>query len=391
MRLYSGRAKNKFGQYGVAFCSSALLLFGCGEKKVEGQGNTVQAMPVQVQVVPSEEIINSTEYLSILKSRHSANINPQVEGYITGIYVKSGDRVAVGTPILQIDPLKQQATVANQEAQKAAQEANVSLAKINLDRTMKLYEAKVISKADLDTAQNAYDTAVAQLKALDQQLQTQSVELRYYKVSAPMAGIIGDIPVHVGDRVAVTTLLTTVDEPGALEAYIYVPASRAKDLRVGMPVQLLDENGKVGAETRISFVSPQADQETQTVLAKAAVENAKSSLRVSQQVRARVDWSARQGPVIPVLAVSRINGEYFVFLAVNEGKRTVARQKVVKIGEVVGNDYAVMDGVKAGDHLIVSGTQFLQDGAPVVEQFKDKNADAQVKPDANAKPDVDAK
>lgn len=391
MRLYSGRAKNKFVQYGVAFCSSALLLLGCGEKKVEGQGNTVQAMPVQVQVVPSKEIINSTEYLSILKSRHSANINPQVEGYITNIYVKSGDRVAAGTPILQIDPLKQQATVANQEAQKAAQEANVSLAKINLDRTMKLYEAKVISKADLDTAQNAYDTAVAQLKALDQQLQTQSVELRYYKVSAPMAGIIGDIPVHVGDRVAVTTLLTTVDEPGALEAYIYVPASRAKDLRVGMPVQLLDENGKVGAETRISFVSPQADQETQTVLAKAAVENAKSSLRVAQQVRARVDWSARLGPVIPVLAVSRINGEYFVFLAVNEGKGTVARQKVVKIGEVVGNDYAVMDGVKAGDHLIVSGTQFLQDGAPVVEQFKDKNADAQANPDANAKPDVDAK
>ena len=116
--------------------------------------------------------------------------------------------------MLQIDPLKQQATVANQEAQKAAQEANVSLAKINLDRTMKLYEAKVISKADLDTAQNAYDTAVAQLKALDQQLQTQSVELRYYKVSAPMAGIIGDIPVHVGDRVAVTTLLTTVDSQG---------------------------------------------------------------------------------------------------------------------------------------------------------------------------------
>ena len=112
---------------------------------------------------------------------------------------------------------------------------------------------------------------------------------------------------------------------------------------------------------------------------------------MAQQVRAQVDWSTRQGPVIPVLAVSRINGEYFVFLAVNEGKGTVARQKVVKIGEVVGNDYAVMDGVKAGDHLIVSGTQFLQDGAPVVEQFKDKNADAQAKPGVKAKPDVNAK
>ena len=190
---------------------------------------------------------------------------------------------------------------------------------------------------------------------------------------------------------AVTTLLTTVDEPGALEAYIYVPASRAKDLRLGMPVKLLDENGKVGAETKISFVSPEADQETQTVLAKAMVENAKANLRVAQQVRAQVDWSTRQGPVIPILAVSRINGEYFIFLAVNDGKAVLARQKVVKIGEIVGNDYAVLDGVKAGDHLIVSGTQFLQDGAPVVEQFKDKNADAQAKPEVNAKPEVTVK
>ena len=67
------------------------------------------------------------------------------------------------------------------------------------------------------------------------------------------------------------------------------------------------------------------------------------------------------------------------------------RRKSCKDHEVVGNDYAVMDGVKAGDHLIVSGTQFLQDGAPVVEQFKDVIEDYQVKPDANAKPDVDAK
>ena len=385
MNLFLGRLGRKFVAYGFAICVAALLLSGCGEKKAEGQGTGPQAMPVQVQIVASQEIVNSTEYLSILKSRHSANINPQVEGYITNIHVKSGDRVTVGEPILQIDPLKQQATVSGQEAQKVAQEANVSLARINLDRTLKLYDAKVISRADLDTAQNTYDTAVAQLKALDQQLQTQNVELHYYKVSAPMAGIIGDVPVHVGDRVAVTTLLTTVDEPGALEAYIYVPASRAKDLRLGLPVKLLDENGNVGAETKISFVSPQADQDTQTVLAKALVENTKTSLRVAQQVRAQVDWNTRQGPVIPILAVQRINGEYFVFLAAKEEKGSVARQRVVKIGEVVGNDYAVLGGIKPGDHLIISGTQFLQDGAPVLEQIKDKNADAPAKPDVETK------
>ena len=373
-------------RYAIALCcAAALLVSGCGEKKVEGQGTGPQATPVQVQVVDSQEITNSTEYLSILKSRHSANINPQVEGYVTNIYVKSGDRVAAGTPILQIDPLKQQATMESQEAQRVAQEANVSLAKINLDRTLKLYEAKVISRADLDTAQNAYDTAVAQLKALERQVQTQSVELHYYKVTAPMSGIIGDIPVRVGDRVVVGTLLTTVDEPGALEAYIYVPASRARDLRIGLPVKLLEDSGKVDAVTKISFVSAQADQETQTVLAKALVENPQTSLRISQQVRAQVDWSRRQGATIPILSVQRINGEYFVFVAANEGKSFVARQRVVKIGEVVGNDYAVLDGIKAGDHLIISGTQFLQDGAPVQEQIKGKNADAEAKPDVKAK------
>jgi multidrug efflux pump subunit AcrA (membrane-fusion protein) len=74
--------------------------------------------------------------------------------------------------------------------------------------------------------------------------------------------------------------------------------------------------------------------------------------------------------VVPVLAIQRINGQAFVFVAVNEGKGTVARQKLLKLGDTIGNDYAVLDGLKAGDHLIISGTQFLQDGVPVAEQIQ---------------------
>jgi len=130
-------------------------------------------MPVQVQVVQSKPIAQSTEYLSLLKSRHSASINPQVEGYITKIFVKSGDRVDGGTPLLQIDPLKQEATLSSQEASRLAQEANLNLARINLDRAKKLWEAGVIAKSDLDNAQTNYETAVAQLKSLEQQVQQQ--------------------------------------------------------------------------------------------------------------------------------------------------------------------------------------------------------------------------
>jgi RND family efflux transporter MFP subunit len=349
-------------------------LAGCGAKtstvNAEAPNGTGGATPVQVQPVESKPIAQTTEYLSLMKSRHSASINPQVEGYITKIFVNSGDSVAAGTPLIQIDPLKQEATVSSQEASRAAQESNVNLARINLDRAKKLWDAGVIPKSDLDNAQSTYDTSVAQLKSLEHQVQEQQVELRYYKVSAPMSGIVGDIPVHVGDRVTVSSLLTTVDEPGALEAYIYVPASRAHQLRLGLPVHLLDEAGNLRADSQITFISPQVDMDTQTVLAKAAVPNNKGNLRIAQQVRAQIVWSTAPGPVVPVLSVTRINGQFFVFVASKEAKGTFARQRVVKVGDTVGNDYAVLDGLQPGDHLIVSGTQFLQDGAPVTEQME---------------------
>jgi len=85
-------------------------------------------------------------------------------------------------------------------------------------------------------------------------------------------------------------------------------------------------------------------------------------------------WGSAAGPVVPVLAVTRINGQFFVFVAEKEAKGTVARQRGVKVGDIIGNDYAVLDGLKPGEHLIVSGTQFLQDGAPVSEQMQSPGA-----------------
>jgi multidrug efflux pump subunit AcrA (membrane-fusion protein) len=163
--------------------------------------------------------------------------------------------------------------------------------------------------------------------------------------------------------------LTTVDEQGPLEAYIYVPADRARNLKLGLPVHLVDDAGVKIADTRITFLSPQVDTETQTVLAKAMLENPRG-LRVAQQVRAQVVWSTREGTVIPILAVTRVSGQFFAFLAVNDGKSTVARQKLLKVGDTLGNDYAVLEGIKPGDHIITSGLQFLQDGMPVMEQVQ---------------------
>jgi RND family efflux transporter MFP subunit len=166
------------------------------------------------------------EYVATLKSRDSAVIMSQVEGWVTDIYVHSGERVEAGTPMMQIDPTKQQATVTSQQSARAAQEANVVYAREQYKRASGLYNAGVVSKQEMDQAKSALDAAEAQLQALDAQLREQQVQLHYYKVNATRSGIVGDIPVHVGDRVTTSTLLTTVDKPGSLEAYVYVPVER---------------------------------------------------------------------------------------------------------------------------------------------------------------------
>jgi RND family efflux transporter MFP subunit len=319
---------------------------------------------VKIVVARAVPIDDTTDFVATLRSRESAAIMPQVEGQVTRIFVRSGDRVARGAPLVQIDPAKQQATVRSQQDTRTSRVAALAYARQQHQRVVALHAEGIASQQDLDQAKAALDSAQAELEAVGAQVREQQVELRYYRVAAPMSGIVGDIPVRVGDRVTVSTLLTTVDRPGGLEAYLSIPVERAPLLRMGMPVRLLDGTGAVAADSRVTFISPQADGGTQTVLVKAAIENA-GPLRPAQFTRARVVWGTREGPVVPVLAVSRISGLFFAFVAEGKEGSLVAKQRPLKVGEIVGNDYVVLEGINPGDRVIVSGTQFLRDGAPV--------------------------
>jgi RND family efflux transporter MFP subunit len=348
----------------------AALLFAtaCGDSK-EAKAAAPQAMPVKVQTAKAEKIDDTTEYVATLKSRDSAVVMPQVEGIITQIFVHSGEHVADGAPMMQIDPAKQQATVNSQENARTAQLAQVTWAKQNYERVSGLANAGVVSKQDLDQARATLDAAEAQLQSLGAQVNEQQVQLHYYRVVAPRAGVVGDVPVRVGDRVLTTTQLATVDRPGSLEAYIFVPVEKSTELKMNLPVEIVDGSGNSLAQSRITFISPQVDTATQTVLAKATIANANESLRTAQFIRARVVWGNQEKPVVPVIAVSRIGGQYFAFVAEPDQKGGyVVHQKPLQVGQIVGNDYVVLDGVKPGDKVVISGTQFLIDGVPVIPQ-----------------------
>jgi RND family efflux transporter MFP subunit len=193
------------------------------------------------------------------------------------------------------------------------------------------------------------------------------VQLQYYRVTSPTDGTVGDIPVRIGDRVKTDTVLTTVDQKAGLEVYIQVPIERGPDVRTGLPVQIVDGSGQLLAESAIDFVSPQVDDKTQSILVKAAMPSDKD-FRTEQFVRARVIWRSQPGLTIPAVSVTRINGQYFAFIAEPKGNGFVARQRSVKVGELIGNDYVVEGGLAVGDRLIVSGVQKIGDGAPVQPQ-----------------------
>jgi len=353
----------------IALAASASTLACSGKASPNAQAGGPHAMPVKVQEARATAVDDASEYVATLKSRDSAVIMPQVEGQITKILVHSGESVNSGAPLMEIDPLKQQATVNSQESSRVAQEASLSYAKQQYQRTQSLYSAGVVSRQELDQTKSAMDNAQAQLESLGAQVREQEVQLHYYRVVAPWAGIVGDVPVHVGDRVAVTTQLTTVDKPGSLEVYLYVPIERSGQLKMNLPVQILDSEGKVLADSRVDFISPQVDTTTQTVLVKARIANSNDALRQSQFIHARIVWGTHQNPQVPILAVSRLGGQYFAFVAEPQnGGSYVARQKPLKVGQTVGNDYEVQDGLKPGDKVIISGTQFLLDGAPVIPQ-----------------------
>jgi RND family efflux transporter MFP subunit len=321
-------------------------------------------MPVEVVTLAERPVEQATEFVGVVKSRQSTTVQPQVEGFVTRIRVRSGDRVGPGTPLVEIDRRVQEAAVASLESQLASRKADLQQARQQRERAKTLLAAGATSQAEDEQAETALATAQAQLQAAEAQLRQQRVELAYYTVSAPTAGIVGDIPVRVGDRVTRSTALTTLDRNAGLELYINVPVQEASNLEVGLGVHLVDDRGAVLSTERLSFVSPSVDGATQSVLAKATLEKAEG-LRTEQFVRARIVWSERPTLTAPVIALNRIGGQYFAYVAEGALGSTVARQRAVEPGPVVGNDYVIRSGLKAGERLIVSGVQRIADGAPV--------------------------
>ncbi len=345
-------------------------LTGCGGAKktqtATGGAAAVHAMPVQAEAAQKAPIADTSTYVASIQSLSATTISPQVTGVLQSINVTSGERVGAGQPLMQINPEAQAAQVANLEHTQNAQAATLRFDQQQLARQRALYQEKIGTLMDYQQAQSAYSNAAAQLSSLDAQIQNAKVTLGYYRITAPRAGVVGDIPVRVGDTVAPGTTLTTLNSTQGTQVYVQVPLEESGKLKVGLPLTVLDAQGTVLAQSRIFFVSPQVDPATQTILAKADITGAAASgLRTQQYVQARITWGSHLGFSVPVLAEVQEAGGAFLDIAQPQDKGYRVHQQQVTLDGITGNNVEVLSGLTAGQLVIVSQHQILSEGMPV--------------------------
>ena len=293
-----------------------------------------------------------------------------------------------------------EAAVEQSQADLREQEAELELAKTNLERTKFLVKQGAQSQQDLDDRTKDLNAAKAQIDALKAALNSNQKALKanqervnsarsaiagqqaslkqaqarvgiatdnldFNRIVAPIDGIVANIQPKVGDYLEAGDQVTSITHSDTLELNLGVPVEQASRLELGLPVELIDRQGKAIAEGDISFISPRADRSSQAILVKAVFNN-DGRLRDDSFARARIIWSEQTGVLIPTEAVSRIAGKSFVFVAQEADQEDgstalVAKQRLVKLGAIQGQSYQVISGLSSGDKLITSGILNLAD------------------------------
>jgi len=404
--------------FGKLLGSLLLPLFfisACSSREAPPNAGKPQGVPVKLQNVENGTVEESSEYLGNLEAENRVDLRPETEGRVRQIFVSAGSSVAAGTPIVQLRPEKTQAEVGGAianvnaavasrtnaeaqikavEAQRVSDAATVDLQNQQYQRISGLVAQGALPRQQLDQVTRDRDAARATLNAteekiraaratLDQQnaalqqaqstVESKNEDLKETKVVAPIAGVVGDVTVKLGDYVNTNQTLTSIIQNKTLNLSLKISADRTSQLRVGLPVQLIgDKDNDILGTGRISFISPQVDAQNQQILAKATFPNPEGILRDGQKVRVKVIWKRSPGVAIPATAVSRVAGQTFIFVAQTQGgqgqSKLVARQKPIKLGEIQGNNYQVIEGVKPGEKIITSGLLNLSDGAPIIPQ-----------------------
>ena len=379
-----------------------------------GKSEQPQQRPPEVAVaqVEQKDVPIYNEWVGTLEGLVNAQIRPQVTGYLVRRTYQEGSFVKKGQLLFEIDPRTFQAALdqtkgqlANAEQQLAQAQANQVKAQLDVDRYIPLAKEQAVSQQALDNAvqtnlaaQAAVRAAKAQIDAAKAQVDAAQLNLGFTKIVSLIDGIAGVAQAQIGDLVGQTTLLTTVSTLDPIKVYFPVSergylnyikenpdvAKRAAQEKK-LALELILADGRLYPHKgTFSFADRQVDVKTGTLRLEGLFPNPGNILRPGQFARVRAITTTKKGALlVPQRAVTELQGSYQVAVVGNDNKVSI---RPVKVGERVGTQWIIDEGLKPGENVVAEGIQQVKAGMTV--NPKPFTATSESQPAPTAKPET---
>ncbi len=366
----------------VFVAATTLAMGGCAQKAPAAMG----APTVSFVNVTQKDIPISGDWVATLDGFTTAQIQPEVTGYLIKQNYREGSYVHKDDVLFEIDPRPFQAVLDQAQGQLAQAKAQLGLATINLNRDKPVAELHAIAQSQLDNDVQAKLSAEATVQAAEASVEQAQLNLGFTKVRSLISGIAGIAQTQIGNLVATSTVLTTVSKVDPIKAYF--PISEQEYLRIAdkisgtvnlfsstdrVPLELILSNGNTYAQKgTIIFADRQVDPATGTIRIVGAFPNPGNILRPGQFGRVRAVTSVRKGALlVPQRAVMELQGNYQVAIVGQDNKVSIRK---VKVADRVGTMWLIESGLSPSDRVITEGIQKVGDGA-TVNPVPDKSQD----------------
>lgn len=354
---------------------TAICAIGATSCKTETKQNESKNYKLQTVRADTDKEI-TTAYSASIEGMQDIDIYPQVAGYIEKLNVSEGDIVRKGEILFVIDQVPYKAALQTAIANVEAAQANLATAELTYKSTQELYAKKVVSSFNLQTTENAYLTAKAQLSQAKAQEVNARNELSYTEVKSPSDGVVGMLPYRVGTLVSsnMSQPLTTVSDNSNMYVYFSMTENQflslarqygtiEKALQDMPPIQLqLNDDSIYDEPGKIESISGVIDKETGTVGVRAVFPNASRLLHSGASGKVLIPSSYKQCILIPQGATIKLQDKILVYKVV-EGKAVSTLIKVAPVDD--GKEYIVLDGLKAGDEIVAEGAGMVREGTQV--------------------------
>ena len=331
---------------------------------------------VQVAEITLTNVPMGTEFIGQLDSPQNVDVRARVEAFVDKVLFTEGTEVKAGDPLFLLDkkPFEQRLNAAN--GMLAEAEAALNKNRTDTNRLTPLAAKKAIPQQDLDNAVASVAVGEANVLSAKARVQSATIDLGYCDVKAPLDGMIGAKQVSVGSFVGKgdPTLLATISQLNPIWFYCNVSEARylkadAEARRSGrkigeLGVALILSDGSVHpAPGKFVFIDRAVDTKTGTLRVRAEFLNPDRNLRPGMFARIKVDTGTRPDSIlVPERAVTELQGKNFVWVI---GADDMATQRPVQVGETFGQNVLILEGLKAGERIVIEGVQKVRGGVPV--------------------------